>query len=210
MKPTGWLLLGILWLGLSLSGQAATQPAVLRFERLSLEQGLSQSSAQAIAQDQQGFLWIGTEDGLNRFDGYGFAVFRHDPKVPHSLSDNYVWTLCADHTGLLWIGTREGGVCVYDPHREQFTTYKAEPGATHGLPATGINIIRESQAGTIWVGTKNGLFQFDREHNRFRLMETVPAVFIGAICEDRDGKLWLGTNQPFLFALDPQTGQTFR
>lgn len=68
-----------------------------RFDRYSLEQGLSQSSGLCILQDSRGFLWIGTEDGLNRFDGYGFKIYRHDPEEPHSLSNSHISSLYKDH-----------------------------------------------------------------------------------------------------------------
>ncbi len=92
----------------------------LRFENISLEEGLSQSTIFAMVQDQQGFLWFATEDGLNRYDGYDFTVYKHDPEDPSSLSDNWILCLLVDKSGTLWIGTREGGLERYDSEFDQF------------------------------------------------------------------------------------------
>ncbi|MFT4929437.1 MAG: hypothetical protein ACI8WB_005570, partial [Phenylobacterium sp.] len=90
-----------------------TQGAVTRFDRLSVEHGLSQSSVLSIVQDRKGFLWFATQDGLNRYDGYSFKVFRHNPDDAHSISGNSINTLTIDSAGVLWIGTLGGGLNRY-------------------------------------------------------------------------------------------------
>ena len=82
----------------------------LRFERISLEQGLSQSTVFCMLQDSQGFLWFGTEDGLNKYDGYTFTVYKHDPEDPNSLGGNWIQAMLEDDSGMLWIGTSDGGL----------------------------------------------------------------------------------------------------
>ena len=82
----------------------------LRFDRISLEQGLSQSTVFCMIQDSQGFMWFGTEDGLNKYDGYSFTVYKHDPEDPNSLGGNWIQAILEDSSGTLWIGTREGGL----------------------------------------------------------------------------------------------------
>ena len=84
------------------------QSASVRFDRFSVEDGLSASAVDCIVQDSLGFVWIGTEDGLNRFDGYSFEIYRHDPQDPNSLSSSNILDLYADDNGLLWIGTIDG------------------------------------------------------------------------------------------------------
>ena len=79
----------------------------LRFERISLEQGLSQSTVFSMLQDSQGFMWFGTEDGLNKYDGYTFTIYKHDPDNPNSLSSNAVSAIYEDQEGMLWIGTED-------------------------------------------------------------------------------------------------------
>jgi len=90
------------------------------FERLDSDLGLSHNTVVALHQDQRGFLWIGTTDGLNRYDGYGFTVWRHDPSQPGGLPNNTVRTITEDADGFLWIGTM-GGLARYDPYTDTFT-----------------------------------------------------------------------------------------
>ena len=86
----------------------------IRFEKMSIEQGLSQSSVYSIYQDSRGFLWFGTEDGLNKFDGYNFTVYRHNPDDPLSLSDNTILSIFEDKSGELWVGTYGRGLNRFD------------------------------------------------------------------------------------------------
>ena len=83
----------------------------IKFEHLTVEDGLSQSNVYGILQDQQGFMWFSTEDGLNRFDGYKFKIYRHDPNDSLSLSGNRIYNIYQDHLGNLWLGTRSEGLC---------------------------------------------------------------------------------------------------
>src|SRR5512145_2514420 len=96
---------------------------VLRFDHLNIEQGLSQSSVNVIFQDSRGFMWLGTEDGLNRYDGYTFKTYKPDPDVPESLSDRWITAIVEDAEGYLWIGTRQGGLNRFDPRTETFIHY---------------------------------------------------------------------------------------
>ena len=92
-------------------------PVNARFDNLNLEAGLSQSTVFCGLQDSQGYLWFGTEDGLNRYDGYNFKVFRQESGNPNSLSGVRISAMIEDHTGVVWIGTEGGGVTRYDPRR---------------------------------------------------------------------------------------------
>jgi len=85
------------------------------FEQLTIKDGLSQSSINCIYQDRKGFLWIGTQDGLNRYDAYNFKIYRHDPRDSTSLAGNFINAVCEDSQGRLWIGTDGAGIAVYDP-----------------------------------------------------------------------------------------------
>ena len=82
----------------------------VKFERLSMEEGLSQSVVDCILQDRYGFMWFATQDGLNRYDGYEFEVYKHDPEDPNSLGDSYVMAMHEDDEGALWLGTHGGGL----------------------------------------------------------------------------------------------------
>ncbi len=99
----------------------------LRFENYSLEEGLSQSSVFSSVQDRQGFMWFATEDGLNRFDGYEFTIYRHDPDLPGSISDNWINVLFIDTDGRFWIGTHEGGLDLYDSETDRFIHHQNIP-----------------------------------------------------------------------------------
>ena len=109
----------------------------MRFERLSLEQGLSQSYVNCILQDRRGFMWFGTQDGLNRYDGYGFTVFKHDALDPGSLSHNTVWALHEDRDGTLWIGTDGGGLDRWEPSTGSFQHLRHDPTDARHWSATG-------------------------------------------------------------------------
>ena len=80
----------------------------ITFNNLTVENGLSNNIVNTVIQDQIGFMWFATEDGLNRYDGYGFKIFRHDPENSNSISDNSVWALSEDRQGNIWIGTKAG------------------------------------------------------------------------------------------------------
>ena len=95
----------------------------LDFERISIEQGISQSTIFSVLQDRQGFLWFGTQDGLNRYDGYTFTVFKHHVDDSTSISDNWITALCEDPAGNILVGTFEGGLNIFDPLHNEFKTF---------------------------------------------------------------------------------------
>ena len=98
-----------------------------RFGHILTDQGLSSPDVVAIAQDSQGFIWFGTLDGLDRYDGYQMKVFRNDPEDPNSLSSNAIRTLYVDRGGILWIGTWTGGLVRYDTATESFFNNRKVP-----------------------------------------------------------------------------------
>jgi signal transduction histidine kinase/ligand-binding sensor domain-containing protein/FixJ family two-component response regulator len=122
---------------------------------LSSELGLSQNVVQCSLQDATGFLWFGTKDGLNRFDGYGFKVFRHDPNDPTSLSDSYVFSLCQDEDGRLWVGTRTG-LDLFDPARESFRHVDGDAARENGVANGLVLSISSDRDGAVWLSTTNG------------------------------------------------------
>src|SRR5690606_16246185 len=103
----------------------------MRFKRLTVDEGLSNNNVLALAQDRHGFIWIGTNDGLNRYDGYGFTTYRHDARDSTTLSNNGVSALLLDSEGRLWVGATEG-VNLYNPSTGTFTSYtlQSEGGTT--------------------------------------------------------------------------------
>ncbi len=109
------------------TGSAFAPGVHLRFEQLTLDDGLSQNAGLALLQDRQGYLWIGTEDGLNRYNGYTLTHFKHDPDNPASLSHKSIIALYEDRDGLLWIGTWGGGLNRFDPVTGHFSRYLPDP-----------------------------------------------------------------------------------
>ena len=100
-----------------LSTRLYAQKHNIRFEQLSVEQGLSQSSVSCILQDSKGFMWFGTQDGLNKYDGYSWVLFKNDPEDPNSLSANWIQSIYEDPSGVLWVGTVQGELLRLDPRR---------------------------------------------------------------------------------------------
>jgi two-component sensor histidine kinase/ligand-binding sensor domain-containing protein len=185
-----------------------TYRAPVRFEALSIEQGLSQSSVVAILQDRKGFLWFGTDNGLNRYDGYGFRVFRNDPSDPDSIGDSRIVTLLEDRRGRLWVGTNYGGLNLLDRDREAFVRARLDPANPRSLSGNGVTSVLEDQSGDIWVGTSgNGLNRLARgpanggpfEFDRFAHDPSDPASLggnsVNALYEDRFGDIWVGLDE---------------
>ena len=167
--------------------------------RISTEQGLSNSEVNAITQDKQGFIWIGTAYGLNRFDGENFTVFVNDPNDLTSLSDSFIWSLYVDREGTLWVGTQYG-LNKFNPATRTFKRYFHNPENPQSLSSNEIRSFYEDRAGVFWVGTARGLNRFDRTTETWTFFLPTPNDstrpgdnFVNAILEDRQGNFWIGT-----------------
>lgn len=185
---------------LLLSSAAASELINPYFEQLSLEEGLSQTIVECIAQDQRGFMWFGTEDGLNRYDGYTFTVLRHDPEDPNSLTYNHILSLYVDKAGYIWIGTFDSGLDKYDPYTENFVHYRFDQDNPKSLSNDHVISILEDSSGSLWIGTMRGLNRLDRETGAFTRYLNDPSNHgsisnntARVIYEDRSGTLWVGT-----------------
>jgi ligand-binding sensor domain-containing protein/serine phosphatase RsbU (regulator of sigma subunit) len=139
----------------------------LLFEHFSYEQGLSESNVTAILQDRYGFLWVGTSNGLNRYDGYKMTTFRNDPNDSSSLSSNVITALYEDESGALWVGTQDG-LNRLDHTTGRFSAYKNTPDNTNSLSNNFIRALAEVPRGVLWVATKRGLNRFDMERNEWK------------------------------------------
>ncbi|MCB1677030.1 MAG: hypothetical protein KDI01_12125, partial [Halioglobus sp.] len=124
-----------------------SQSTDIAFERISEAQGLSRGTVYCLLQDRQGFMWFGTGGGLNRYDGYDFTVFLHDPSDPASLSHNWIVSLCEGDTGTLWVGTLGGGLNRFDHATERFTRYLADDADTTRLPDNRITALLRDRSG---------------------------------------------------------------
>ncbi len=176
------------------------QSRYLRFGRLTSEDGLSNVQVRGITQDKYGFLWFGTANGLNRYDGSSIKVYRNDPDDPHSLSHNVVRALFTDRSGVFWVSTWGGGLNQYDLEKKSFIRYKYNPDDPHSLSNNSVQAIYEDRAGVIWVGTQGGLNKLNRESKQFKRYTHNPNDphslsnnIVSSIFEDRVGFLWVGT-----------------
>lgn len=186
----------------------------IRFRKLSNPQNLSHVRVESIVQDTQGFMWFGTWNGLNRYDGYKFKVFKHEPGDPKSLSGVYVYSLFKDHSGNLWVGT-DGFLDRFHPETESFTHYKLDKPSTNGLSSI-VNHISEDSGGKLWLSTRNGLFRVDPNSGELKNYVHDPADplmladnDVQSTGEDREGNFWVATSRT-LDEFDKQTGKVKR
>jgi ligand-binding sensor domain-containing protein len=185
----------------------------LRFDHIGIEQGLSQSSVRVIFQDSRGFLWFGTEDGLNRYDGHTFKIYKPDDAI-NGLSDRWITSIIEDQNGYLWIATRLGGLNRYDPRTEEFIRFLHDEANPASLIDNHINVLYLDRNDNLWVGTTNGLDLFERSTGKFRhyvysptQQEGISGKNITALYEDSRGRFWVGTTAGGLNRFEP--GNTF-
>lgn len=172
-----------------------------QFEHIITDQGLSQSGIRCLLEDSQGFMWFGTEYGLNKYDGYQFTVYQYNELDSNSLSDNFINSIYEDKSGVLWVGTDGSGLNKFDRKTEHFTHYIHDPDNPNSLGSNRILSIYEDQLGTLWVGTEGGgLNQFNRNTEQFTHYTHKPDDSsslsddtVLSIYEDTLGLLWIGT-----------------
>ncbi|NER11935.1 helix-turn-helix domain-containing protein [Leptobacterium flavescens] len=170
-----------------------------RFKHLSLENGLSQSSVTCILKDSRGFMWFGTEDGLNKYDGHEFTIYRHQPDNPKSLSSSYINAILEGNDGSLWIGTKDG-LNYFDAPTETFIRYKHDPSDVHSLSHNKVNSLFITDKRKLLIGTSQGLNIYDPESG-FSRHETSRHII--SMAQDANGDLWiLGPEMLEKFRLD--------
>lgn len=165
------------------------------FTHYQVENGLSNNAVLCSIQDKHGFMWFGTKDGLNRFDGYTFKVFRNNLANTASIGNNIVYCLCLDHSGNLWVGT-DRGIYRYDEISESFTFLKE--GSENE-----IRDIKEDNKGNLWFIAGNELRRYNlksRKIDRFDCCDLTATSITFA-----DGSLWVATASKFIEKYDPHT-----
>lgn len=147
--------------------QAVVTVDDVHFFNYGVEHGLSQTTVKTMLQDSTGAVWIGTQDGLNRFDGYEFKVYRADLQRRDSLPDSYIQALAPSRRGGFWVGTKAAGIALYDPERDRFTRFATgEPEG--GGEANAVTALQETDNGRLWVGNSgNGLQWLDPDSQKF-------------------------------------------
>jgi signal transduction histidine kinase/ligand-binding sensor domain-containing protein/CheY-like chemotaxis protein len=190
---------------------SAQQPG-LQFEHLDINAGLSQNNVLAVLQDSRGFMWFGTRDGLNKYDGYQISVYRNDPRNKGSLSNNFISDIIEDHRGYIWVATRGGGLNRYDRTTDQFEVYRKD-GGPNSIPSDLITRLAEDAAGNIWIGTEDqGVIYLIPDSSRFYHYHhsdsdptSLSGDYIRAVYVDRRQNLWVATYGNGLDRFDKNT-----
>jgi len=194
---------------------AADTPAShpMRFDHLTLDQGLSQSNVLAVLQDSEGMMWFGTENGLNRFDGYEFSYYKRERGNSNALSNDFIFDIAEDAAGDLWLATNGGGLAKLDRKSGQVVTYRHDAESDNSISSNVIRRITIDSAGIIWIGTRGtGLDRFDPETETVSRADlgVEPAAVSGtvfAIYEDASGTLWVGGDHG-LSRIDKDSGES--
>lgn len=164
----------------------------LTFSHYTVDDGLSQGTIYSLLHDRKGFMWIGTQDGLNRFDGYDFRTFKNDPRDPGSLSNNWVWCLHQDSSAMIWAGTFGGGLNRFDPRTERFTVFRAPDTLDNRRQRNSIRAILEQPAGTLWLGCDYGFARFDSRTGDMQFLDLPETLGnVTAVLPRDAGSLWL-------------------
>jgi diguanylate cyclase (GGDEF)-like protein len=195
-----YLLSAVLALVLVTAAGASPLPAgLISFRRALIPDDVPAHLCTALAQDREGFLWIGTQDGLVRYDGYSFRVHRSDPEDLRTLGGSYIRTLLAASDGRLWAGTFSGGLSVYDPATETFTRYRHDPRNPGSLSHDRVEGLAEDRSGRLWIATYEGLDRLDPRTGRidhFRHQAGDPRSLaddrVRGLLVDRRGQVWVG------------------
>jgi len=200
-RPEYYLVFILLWSNLT----AGAYP--IRFDQYTTEDGLSSNQVYSIHQDRYGFMWFGTFNGLNRFDGYSFKNYYQDPQDSLSLSHNKVRAICEDDDGNLWFGTEGGGLDRFNQIDQKFHNYSWHPDQIGSLSNNHVMALLFDSRGNLWAGTKNGLNCLKKDSLSFTNYQKettagLPDDNITCITEFPSGILWIGTGSGFLIRLE--------
>ena len=168
------------------------------FQHIGKEQGLPHQIAKAIVQDQVGFVWIATEYGVGRWDGYRMRVYQNEPHNGRSLPGNFVQCMFVDRGGRLWLGSQGGGLARYDPEHDDFDIISV---GKNGLSSLNVNALADDGHGGVWVANDGGLDHIEASgkilqfHHDAQDEHSLPVNSVQSLLRDSDGWLWIGTEQ---------------
>lgn len=179
---------------------AGAQPASFRFDHLTIKDGLSQSQPYSIFQDSHGYIWIGTQDRLNRFDGHEFKVFKNNPFDSTTLTHNWVWTVQEDAKGDIWVGTFQG-LCRYIRSEDRFVQYYHKMHDSTSISGNRPNYIIKDKKGRLWISSwGSGLNLYHAGTNTFQSFKNNPDDqqslsdnAVRTLFCDSKGTIWVGT-----------------
>jgi ligand-binding sensor domain-containing protein len=204
-----WRPVFVLFISCIACGELPAQTPSLYFEKLTTQNGLSHNKVNCIIQDRRGFIWFGTDDGLNRYDGYNFTVFRHEPGNPATISGNIIKDMVEDKQGVLWIATGDGGLTRYNyqlPPARQFKQYKHLPRDSSSIPTNSVNTLLIDPYGYLWVGTSNNrALRFNPQTEKFTKPAQRGTRTILDFCLDHSGMIWAGREGGGILKIDPRT-----
>lgn len=180
------------WIGLFIPLMTFGQNELLKFKHLSLENGLSQSSITCIFKDSRGFMWFGTEDGLNKYDGTNFTTYRHVPNNENSLSSSVIYAITEHEDGFLWIGTNNG-LNYFNPNNEKFTRYLQDSASNQILGRNRINALLLCADGNLLIGTGKGLYAYHPKTgiSKYKGKNASDQKNILSLKQDEEGFVWV-------------------
>ncbi len=190
MKKKSLIILSLLVMGL--------QPVMAQsyyFTHYQVENGLSNNAVICSLQDHQGFLWFGTKDGLNRFDGYSFKVFRNDPDDPQSIGSNFIYSLFEDRKGILWVGC-DRGLFTYDANTETFRRVEK-------TPTQEVMSLQVDDNGNCWFVCRTVLYRYNEKTGAVNTCSVPGNSGVTSICITTDGTFWAATTEGTVNRFDP-------
>lgn len=188
-----------------------------KFDKITVDNGLSQNNINWILQDKKGFVWFATNGGLNRFDGSQFITYIHNKSDSNTISNNIINHIFEDNSGKIWIST-QNGLNVFDQSLEIFSHYKSELNNPTGLSSNQVTCTLQDDLGNYWIGTNGGgLNKFDPRSNEFSALrniiktpESISSNYITCLEKDKYGNIWIGTQNMGINMLNPESGKILR
>jgi|TARA_R100000388_G_C7244778_1_gene164106 signal transduction histidine kinase/ligand-binding sensor domain-containing protein len=212
VRVIGFIVFGVLWAGL-----ANSQPyhfSVTQYNAQNI--GLSHNTVTNLALDKSGFLWVGTIDGLNRFDGKSVKTYRHNSSDSTSISDNFIHGILVDDDGTIWVGTRDGGINKFNPRTEKFARYQYSEKIRNGFPSAPIYLFMKDREGAFWASIGAQAFGlFDPDKGSFRGVEIkdkktgIELYSPNAVVEFKDGS-FLGASFTGLYHIPSEEVEAYK